>query len=78
MDRMDLIQDLILRMEDIALMAGRPRFDRVKFMSDPDELWFFWEADKQAIVVEMGDSSEQAMRIALNQAMAAGGDPVLN
>ena len=78
MDRMDHIQDLILRMEDIAMTGGMPRFDRVKFVSDPDELWFLWEEDKRAVVLEMGDTSTEAMQRALTQANAGPGHPVLN
>lgn len=78
MDRMDLIQDLVLRMEDIAHMAGMPRFDRVRFESDPDELWFLWEEEKQAIVVEMADTSNEALMRAFHQSAAAPGDAVLN
>lgn len=78
MDRIDLIHDLVLRMEDILVAAGSSRFDRVRLVSDPggpDEVWFVWDEEKRIIVVELTDGPE-----ALTDALAAAtaGDPVLN
>lgn len=78
MDRMDLIEDVCQRMEDIAADGGLPRFDRVKYMSDPHspgELWFLWEERKVAVVVELSDSTEA---LAAKLARATAGDAVLN
>lgn len=78
MDRMDQIEDVCRRMEDIAADGGLPRFDRVKYMSasnGPGELWFLWEERKLAVVVELSDSTE-ALAAALARATA--GDAVLN
>lgn len=78
MDRMDQIEDVCQRMEDIAADVGLPRFDRVKWMSDPDgpgELWFLWEERKLAVVVELSDTTEA---LAAKLARATAGDAVLN
>ena len=78
MDRMDQIEDLCRRMEDLAADGGMPRFDRVRYSSDPrgpGELWFLWEERKLAVVVEL-DSGPDALAKAL--ARATGGDAVLN
>ncbi len=78
MDRMDLIEDVCRRMEDIAADGGLPRFDRVKYMSErggPGELWFLWEERKLAVVVELSDTTEA---LASKLARATAGDAVLN
>lgn len=78
MDRMDQIQDLALRMEDLCAGAGLPRFDRVRFVSDPgepDEVWFLWEERKLVVAVEL-TAGPTSLAEAL--ARATSGDPVLN
>ncbi len=78
MDRMDQIEDLCRRMEDIAADGGLPRFDRVKYMSDPEgpgEVWFIWEDTKKVVVVELSDGPQD---LAAALASATAGDAVLN
>jgi hypothetical protein len=77
MDRLDHLKDLCLRMEDIAAMAGLPRYDRVRYDFDAAEAWFLWEERKLAIVVEMSDTPEK-IAAAVARATAGSGDPVLN
>lgn len=71
------MNELVLRMEDIVYMAGRPRFDRVRLVMDSHELWFIWEEDKLVIIVEL-DANPEAVAAAFERATAAGGSAVLN
>ncbi|MDO9355846.1 MAG: hypothetical protein Q7T55_19265 [Solirubrobacteraceae bacterium] len=75
MDRMDHIKDICLRMEDLCADAGIPPFDRVKYASAPEELWFLWGEPKRCVIVEL-DAGPDALTAAL--AGATGGDAVLN
>jgi hypothetical protein len=75
MDRMDRIQDIALRMEDLCADAGIPRFDRVRFKIGLDEVWFLWEERKLAVVVELG---ADAAHMAESFAQVMAGDPVMN
>lgn len=75
MDRMDEIEDVCRRMEDLCAEGGLPRFDRVKFIAHPGEVWFLWEETKLAVVVELGADPEA---LAESLARATAGNPVLN
>lgn len=75
MDRLDLIKDICRRMEDLCADAGLVPFDRVRFASDPDEVWFVWEEQKRVVVIEL-DADPAAMAATL--AKASAGDPTFN
>lgn len=79
MDRMQEIHDIALRMEDIAYLAGLPKFDRVRYRTADEEIWFIWEEEKLVIIVEFRDTSLQAIRAAVERAVGRPvGDPALN
>lgn len=78
MDRMDEIQEIALRMEDIAYLAGLRKFDRVRYRTADEEVWFIWEEEKLVIIVEFRDTSIDALRAAVERAVAPAGDPALN
>lgn len=75
MNELAHLKDICLRMQDIAASVGLGRFDRVTLMTDPDELWFMWEANKRIVVVELTATPEQ---IAAAVAHSTSADPVLN
>lgn len=79
MDRMEEIHELALRMEDLAYLAGLRKFDRVRYRTADEEVWFIWEhEEKLIIIVELRDTSLDALRGAVEQAVGPIGDPVLN
>lgn len=79
MDRMEEIQEIALRVEDLAYLAGLRKFDRVRYQTASDEVWFIWEKEEQlVIIIELRDASLDAIRTAVERAIQPAGDPVLN
>ncbi len=62
-------------MEDLCASGGLPPFDRVRFDTGAEELWFLWEETKLAVVVELTAGPEA---LAASLAKATAGDAVLN
>lgn len=78
MDRMEEIQEIALRVEDMVYLAGLRKFDRVRYRTADDEVWFMWEEEKLVVIISMRDTSLDAVREAVERAVAPVGDPVLN
>lgn len=78
MDRMEEIHEIALRMEDLAYMAGLKKFDRVRYRIADEEIWFIWEEEQLVIIVEFRDTSNDALRAAIERAVVPVGDPALN
>ncbi len=78
MDRMEEIREIALRVEDMAYLAGLPKFDRVRYRTADEEVWFIWEEEKLVIIVEFTDTSLPAIRAAVERAVGPIGDPALN
>lgn len=79
MDRMEEIQEIALRVEDLAYLAGLGKFDRVRYQTASEEVWFIWEKEEQlVIIIELRDASLDAIRTAVEHAIRPAGDPVLN
>lgn len=78
MDHMEEIQEIALRVEDMVYLAGLRKFDRVRYRTADDELWFIWEEEKLVVILSMRDTSLDAVREAVEQAVRPAGDPILN
>jgi hypothetical protein len=78
MDRMDEIQELALRVEDVLYPRGIRRFDRVQYKTAYEEVWFLWEEEKFILIVEMRDTSLDTIRAAIDHTFKSAGDPALN
>ncbi|MBO9534469.1 MAG: hypothetical protein J7513_15970, partial [Solirubrobacteraceae bacterium] len=62
METMDDINELVLRVEDMLYPAGIRQFDRVRWRTALNELWFLWEDEKFLLIVELHDTSHDALR----------------
>lgn len=78
MDRMDEIREIALRVEDMVYLAGLRKFDRVRYRTAADEVWFIWEEEKLVVIITFTDTSLEAIRAAVERAVGTVGDPALN
>ncbi|MBJ7473111.1 MAG: hypothetical protein JHD16_17530 [Solirubrobacteraceae bacterium] len=71
---MDHIEDLCRRMEDLCANGGIPRFDRVRWVSEPGEVWFIWDPDR-VVAVPLRSTAESLVDAL---ASAPTSDPAFN
>lgn len=76
-DRMAEVDDLVLRMGDLLYEAGLAPFDRVRYRTAEEEVWFIWSAEKKVVIVELRDTSLDALRGAITHNVRPA-DPALN
>ncbi len=77
MDRMARVEEIVLRMEDLVHEAELPRFDRVRYDIGAEEVWFYWDEQQFATVVEL-TAAPAELTSAMAAAFAGSGNPVLN
>lgn len=78
MDRMAEIDELVLRVEDMLYPSGMRAFDRVQYKTALEEVWFLWEEEKFILIIELRDTSHDALRAAIDASLKPAGDPALN